>query len=168
MRELQRGERERERGKKRWALMSVTCSCHMLKYFNTINQTRDKRYRHLSLPSYTYTVCDHSIKTSWIYLKIHPSVKQKNMSFSLQTAKQLPLSYIEAGCILEASATPRSWPLVWTSGTRGCCRSGCSRPGRQTLTFYVCQSKTGRKEHTAYLDSIWTLCCVSNDGITFV
>lgn len=25
--------------------MSVTCSCHMLKHFNTINQTRDKQYR---------------------------------------------------------------------------------------------------------------------------
>lgn len=128
MRELQWGEGERERGKKRWALMSVTRSCHMLKYFST-----------------TYAVCDHSIKISWIYLKIHPSVEQKKTSVVFTSDCPLPLSYIEAGCILEASATPRSWPLAWTSGTRGYCRSGCSRPGRRTLTFYVCQTKN-RKE----------------------
>lgn len=96
-----------------------------------------------ALTQHTPTICDHS----WISLEIHQSVKQNQTISCFHFDCPLPLSYIAAGCILEAFVTPRSWPLVWRSGTRGYCRSGCSRPGQQTLTFYACRSRTGKQKH---------------------
>lgn len=151
MRELQWGEGERERGKKRWALMSVTRSCHMLKYFST-----------------TYAVCDHSIKISWIYLKIHhPSVEQeKHLWFPLQTARYLFL--ISKLVVYWRLLRRLDLDLLRGRPVRGVTvgQVAHARVGELWL-FMSVKQKTGRREHAAYLDLIWTLRCVSNDGVPF-
>lgn len=148
MRELQWGERG-ERKKMSAGVWNLLVSHVQISQHNRSDR-RQRRQSFVSecLPSVHLrslsSFYENITDSSWIHSSVKQTNKKKREVVALP-ARPLPLSYIEADCIWEASATPRSWPLAWTSGMRGCCRSGCSLPGRRTLTFYACRWKNRNK-----------------------